>query len=261
MTDSSGATEEDQAIRGVEPWRVASSGLRAVREPEYVAVEQPVHVHIKDVGSYTLMCTPGDRIALAVGFAFSERIIGGRKDISLVQECLDDPGTILIELVDSSVCGSRDDVERFLSNTPSVGETLHVPIALLLDVVEAMHTRQSIFAQTGGTHATGIFSADGDLIAFAEDIGRHNALDKAIGQCVLERRSMAGCGVALSGRVSFELVSKAARAGIELIAAVSAPSSLAIEVAERCNITLCGFVRDDRATVYSQPNRILDLER
>jgi FdhD protein len=119
-----------------------------------------------------------------------------------------------------------------------------------------MHARQRFFARTGGTHAAGIFKADGEMLAIGEDIGRHNAFDKAMGQCLLRGVSTAGHAAVLSGRVSVELVAKAARAGLELVAAISAPSSLAIELAERCRITLCGFVRENRATAYAQPHRI-----
>jgi FdhD protein len=115
---------------------------------------------------------------------------------------------------------------------------------------------QHIFRMTGGAHAAGISDSSGKISAFAEDIGRHNALDKAIGKCLLGGLPMKSCAVALSGRVSLEMVTKSARAGIELIAAVSAPTSLAIEAAERWNITLCGFVRSDKLNVYTHSKRI-----
>jgi FdhD protein len=127
---------------------------------------------------------------------------------------------------------------------------------MLLAVQEEMRRRQQIFAQTGGTHAAAIFNRQGNVVAFAEDIGRHNALDKCIGQCLLAGEPTAGCGAALSGRLSLEMVVKAARAGIEIIAAVSAPSSLAVDAATHCGITLCGFVREDRLTAFSHPARI-----
>jgi FdhD protein len=119
-----------------------------------------------------------------------------------------------------------------------------------------MRGRQAIFARTGGTHAAALFNAKGTLLALAEDLGRHNALDKVIGHCLLHNLPSAGCCVLLSGRVSLEMVTKSARAGIELVAAVSAPSSMAINAARLVGITLCGFVRGDRLTAFSHPGRL-----
>jgi FdhD protein len=114
-----------------------------------------------------------------------------------------------------------------------------------------------MFEACGGTHAVGLFDAAGELVAHAEDTGRHNALDKAIGRCLRSGRSPAGLGAELSGRVSLEMVGKCVRAGIEMISAISAPTSLAIEVAERCGLTLCAFVRESRATVFTHPQRVI----
>ena len=139
---------------------------------------------------------------------------------------------------------------------PTVGNALQVKAEALRRATVSLREHQRIFPRTGGTHAAGIFGATGSIFAFAEDIGRHNALDKAIGGCLLAGRTMAGCGVALSGRVSLEMVVKSARAGLEVMAAVSAPTSLAVEAASCCNITLCGFVRGESATVYTRPGRI-----
>ena len=154
------------------------------------------------------------------------------------------------------VCGSRK-IEEILAELDPVGTSLRVPASLLIRMSEKMRSLQSLFAQTGGSHAAGIFTAKGDLLAFAEDIGRHNALDKAIGKCLLMGRDMRGSGAILSGRVSFELVMKCVRAGIELIAAVSAPTSLAVEIARRCQVTLVGFVRGSRVTAVAHPERIV----
>jgi FdhD protein len=115
---------------------------------------------------------------------------------------------------------------------------------------------QTTFTLTGSSHAAALFDRDGTILSFAEDIGRHNALDKAIGKCLLARRDMRGYGVALSGRVSLEMVAKAARAGVELIVAVSGVSSYAITAAKQWNITLCGFVRNGKINVYTDPTRI-----
>jgi len=122
-----------------------------------------------------------------------------------------------------------------------------------------MHSMQKLFETTGGAHAAGIFDKSGSIIAFAEDIGRHSAFDKAIGKCLIAELNTKRCGVVLSGRISLEMVSKAARAGIELIGAVSAPSSFAIEAAKKWNITLCGFVRPGRMNVYTHLERICNL--
>ncbi len=264
-----------EATRAVQPLRFQANGVPPARESDYVVVEDVLVLDIEDVGSYTLLCTPRDTRALAVGFAFSEGIISGIDDINVLYHCEDTPGVIRMALVDPAraqgpernlivtsscgMCGSREAVERFLSGTSAVGQSLNVTASLLLSTVQDMRARQHIFSQTGGTHAAAIFSGEGEIIAFSEDIGRHNALDKAIGKCLLAGIPTAGCGVVLSGRVSFELVAKSARAGLELIAAVSAPSSLAIDAALRSNITLCGFVRDERATVYTHPERIQGL--
>jgi FdhD protein len=136
-----------------------------------------------------------------------------------------------------------------------------LPAGVLGDVAEQMSARQDLFSRTGGTHAAAIFSTGGQIVAFGEDIGRHSSVDKAIPRCLLNEDSLEQRGLMLSGRVSLELVAKAARAGIELMGAISAPTSLAIQAAERCNITLCGFVRGRRATVYTHPRRIRDLEQ
>ena len=160
----------------------------------------------------------------------------------------------LIVSTSCGICGSRDIEERL--SGPAVGDQLRVTGSQLIAMGQAMRKEQDLFARTGAAHAAAVFDADCKIIAFAEDIGRHSALDKAIGKCLLAKQPTAGCGVMLSGRVSYELICKAAAAGLEVIAAVSAPFSLAIEAATRRKITLCAFVREDRATVYTHPHRV-----
>ena len=264
------------AVRPVEPSRISTAGgaPAPVTDPGEIIVEAPLTIDINGVAAYTVMCAPSGAVALAVGFLFAEGIIDSLDDIGILNRCPDDPGVIRVQLTDPArakdtgrnllitsscgLCGSQS-IDDVLAGLPTVGEELVVPAASLRLAVEAMHERQSLFRRTGGAHAAALFGRDGRLVAFAEDIGRHNALDKAIGACLLERRSPAGHGVALSGRVSLEMVGKCARAGIEMIAAVSAPTSLALDAAERCDITLCAFVRDHRATVYCHPKRILNM--
>jgi len=235
-----------------------------------VVIEQAVTIMIEDVGNFTILCTPTDVEALAVGFVFAEGIIDGMDDVDGLRCSADEPGVVAMRVEDPSrvvgkrnlivssscgLCGARN-VERLLAGTPACGRTLRVRPEVPAGAIERMQQRQQVFGATGGAHAAAVFDADGSIVSLAEDIGRHSALDKAVGKCLLGRRPTAGCGVALSGRVSLEMVAKAARAGIELIAAVSAPSSLAIEAARHWNITLCGFVRSGRGNVYTCPERI-----
>ena len=252
--------------------RLSLSGVPPSEGTESVAVEGVLSIDVKDAGVYTLMCTPADVRAFATGFLFSEGLIDSIDEVNVLAFCEEEPGVVRVELanperaregartliVTSScgMCGRGRSAEEMLAHLPAVGDTLRVPAPLLRGAGEELSARQEIFRRTGGAHAALVFGSDGAALAFAEDIGRHNALDKAIGMCLLARRPTVGGGVFLSGRVSFELVAKAARAGIELVAAVSAPFSLAVEAAERVGITLCGFVRGDRATVYAHPRRL-----
>ena len=266
------SAEENEAVCHVEPLRISTDGGPSVRDSCDVIVEELLSVAVEDVGSYTLMCTPCDVKALAVGFAFSEGVI------STINDCLEltylpDQHVVSLRVAEPArgasdrslivtsscgMCGSRS-IAKYLAGRITSGDSLRVPASLLRTVTEEMDERQGLFTRTGGTHAAGIFTADGRMIAFAEDIGRHNALDKTVGKCLMQDVSPAGHGLVLSGRVSLELIAKAARASIEIVAAVSAPSSLAIQAARNCNITLCGFVRGRRATVYTHPRRIEDL--
>ena len=262
------------AIRHVEPIRISTENGSAVRDPCDVVVEQLLTIMVEGVGNFAVMCTPCDVEALAVGFVFSEGLISSiddvvdcshRPDQQTIGLRLEDPGQggavrNLIVTSSCGLCGSRN-VDRLLAGETTCADTLRISPMVLRAVGREMHECQHLFSRTGGTHAAGIFNAAGKLLAVAEDLGRHNALDKAIGKCLLRRQPPTGCGAMLSGRVSLELVAKAVRAGLEIMAAVSAPSSLAIDAAERCNITLCGFVRGERATVYTHPRRIEGLEQ
>jgi FdhD protein len=246
-------------------------GLQA-DESVTVARESALTVDVERVESYTLLCTPTDLDALALGFLLSEGVVDGLDDVASLAPCADDPMTIRVRLkrgvpriadpdrnllIVSScgLCGASD-LEARLAALPLVGDTLRVEPLLLRQATEELRRRQVLFAACGGTHAAALVDASGRLLFVAEDAGRHNALDKAVGRCLLDGRSPSGLFAVLSGRVSLEMVSKCARAGLELICAVSAPTSLAVEVADRCNITLCAFVREARATVFTHPRRV-----
>lgn len=255
----------------LETTEISKNSDHLVHRKRRIVREIPLTIEIKDVAAFTIMCTPCDMVALAVGFVFSEGLIERREDINVLAKCPDDPHVIRMQLAQKKdrpparhllivsscgICGSED-MEKIIASLPRTADTLRVSPAELADMTELLRQQQIIFPATGGTHAAGIYR-EGKLLAVSEDLGRHNAFDKAIGKCILEGIETAGAAAVLSSRVSFEMVAKAARAGIELIAAVSAPSTLAIETARRCNITLCGFVRGSEANVYCCPHRILD---
>ncbi|MCL5281914.1 MAG: formate dehydrogenase accessory sulfurtransferase FdhD [Planctomycetes bacterium] len=242
----------------------------AERVVDRVIVEEPVTIMVDRVGSFTVMCTPSDLEALAVGFIYSEGMIHGADDVLAIDTKEDLPNVIGIEIrepaqfgvarnlvVASScgMCGVRN-VQKMLADVPACPHSLQVPQQLLLDVAEKLRPLQTTFALTGSSHAAALFDRNGTILAFAEDIGRHNALDKVIGKCLLMRQTTRGGGVVLSGRVSLEMIAKAARAGVELVMAVSGVSSYAIAAALRWNITLCGFVRNGKINIYTDPTRI-----
>ncbi len=266
-------TEQDQPIKDVEIYRIVQDGSAIGLTSDKVVVERPITIMVNGVGSFTILCTPTDLMALAVGFVFTEGIISGMDDvisissdpsipdvIAIVTEDQSTPSTNRNLVVTSScgLCGVRN-IEELMTRASQCSDSLKIRREDLAVVLKNMESKQHLFDHTGGVHAAGIFSPDGEIVAFAEDIGRHNTMDKAIGKCILEGRPTEGLGFVLSGRVSFEMVAKAARAGVGLIVAVSAPSSLALEAADKLNVTVCGFARGGRANVYTHPERISGL--
>ena len=241
-------------------------------ETVQVVREDALLIDIDGAESYSLLCTPADLRALVAGFLLTEGLITGLSDVAAMTQCDDDPMRAVVRLTQArsggprpprgrlvaSSCGlcGADDLASRVTEIPRVENTLRVEPASLRRSVQALRRRQPLFTACGATHAAGLFGASGELRAVFEDVGRHNALDKAVGNCLLGGGSPAGCGIMLSSRVSLELVDKCARAGIEFIGAVSAPTSLAVEAADRCGITLCAFVRGTRATVFTHPERL-----
>jgi FdhD protein len=265
------AKETQHSSDQVDVLRIHSTGSVEYTS-DNIIVEQPLTIMIDRVGSFTVMCTPSDIEALAVGFTFSEGMINGIEEVIATYTKPELPDVIGVEVQDPTkvgvgrnliiasscgMCGVRN-IEKMFQDIPACESTLKVTDRLLNEVMKKLRSLQHVFELTGGSHGAAIFNSDGEIIAFAEDIGRHNALDKAIGKCLLGGLARRNCGVAISGRVSLEIVTKAARAGIELIAAVSAVSSYAILAAEKWNITLCGFVRPDKMNVYTKPERIIN---
>jgi FdhD protein len=236
-------------------------------ERDSVAVEEPLEIRIDGAPVAVTMRTPGHDEELALGFCLTEGLepTAARVPDDLAANTVDveasgfDPERLRRHFYTSSSCGvcGKGAIEAVQVSAPRVGSRLEVPAELVFALPERLRDAQRAFAATGGLHATGLFSSEGDLLCVREDVGRHNALDKVVGWAFRERiLPLAEHVLCVSGRLSFELVQKASVAGCPILVAVGAPSSLAAELAQDRGITLCGFVRDGRATVYTEAWRI-----
>jgi FdhD protein len=234
---------------------------------DVVAVEEPLEIRIAGEPVAVTMRTPGHDEELALGFALSEglRPRGARAPDDLAANAieLDAPGfdaeRLRRSFYTSSSCGvcGKGALEAVAVEAPRVESDLRVAADLVARLPDQLREEQAAFAATGGLHATGLFHASGELVTLREDVGRHNAMDKVIGRAFLDGRlPLAEAILCVSGRLSFELVQKAAVAGCPVLVAVGAPSSLAVELARDRGITLCGFVRNGRINVYTEPWRV-----
>ena len=234
---------------------------------DVVAVEEPLEIRINGVPVAVTMRTPGHDEELALGFALSEglRPQGARLPDDLAANTVEldapgfDPERLARSFYTSSSCGvcGKGALEAVAVEAARVESKLTVSAELIAALPDRLRAAQPAFDATGGIHATGLFDEHGELLCLREDVGRHNALDKVIGWAFREQllpleRSL----LCVSGRLSFELVQKAAVAGCPMLVAVGAPSSLAIELARDRGVTLCGFVRGGRLNVYSEPWRV-----
>ncbi len=261
--------------------RFDAEGIAAV--DDHVAVEAPLEIRVNGRGYAVTMRTPSDDLDLAVGFLVSEGVIGAATDLVTIGVVEQEGGG---DVVDASVVGAGAvvamDRQRHVYTTSSCGvcglasieavtttsrfdvarDAVVVAPRVIAGMPVALREAQAGFDSTGGLHAAGLFAADGRPVVVREDVGRHNAVDKVVGHAT--RRGalpLAGHVLQVSGRASFELVQKAAMAGIPVLAAVSAPSSLAVDLAESAGITLVGFSRDGSFNVYTHPRRIEGLSR
>ena len=242
-----------------------------------VATEEPLQVLVGGEPFAVIMRTPGADRELSIGFLLAERVITSAADVQDIRRAPGQPNVVDVTVTDAatarladihrtrrlvttnSSCGlcGRVTIESLQVEAPPIRADWVVPCALVRQLPDTVRLAQAVFEQTGGLHAAALFGRDGRLELLAEDVGRHNAVDKVIGQMVLGGRlpledSILFC----SGRTSFEIIQKAFLAGIPLVAAVSAPSSLAIELASEAGITLLGFVRGPRFNVYSHRWRV-----
>jgi FdhD protein len=278
MLEPSSAPRRNIATRRIRAVRQGSAFERADR----LAAEEPMEIRAGGPGQEPVnvavtMRTPGSDFELAAGFLFTEGLIEGPQEVAAIDYCrlpaveqrynvvtvrltrAFDPGALQRNFYATSSCGicgkaSMDHLEVRCDRLPA-GPT--VAGSTISSLPAAMREAQRIFEQTGGLHAAGLFDVEGRLLAMREDVGRHNALDKLVGHALLSGWVPLHDRVLLvSGRVSFELVQKAAVAGIPVLCAVSAPSSLAVDAAERFGMTVAGFVRDGGFNVYAGADRV-----
>ena len=260
------------AIRAVDVVRSGGGDLSS----DLVAVESPLEVRVNGLPFSVIMRTPGADRALTLGFLFSEGLARHRGDVDRVD--VDEATGVANAIFNrgradavaealgqrrqvamNSSCGlcGRRSLESLAINAPALAIDWSVDAALIDGLPATLRSAQSAFAHTGGLHAAGLFDLEGRLDVSAEDVGRHNAVDKLLGHMLEAGRVPLGRSLLLvSGRSSFEIVQKAWLGGIPLVAAVSAPSSLAVDLAREAGITLLGFVRDGRFNVYAHPDRV-----
>lgn len=254
-------------------------GAPSSRE-ERVAHEEPLEIQVNGVPFAVLMRTPGDDEDLATGFLLTERVIDGCADIESLRHCTVVPDVESEDNVIQARIRSAFDLEKFRRHTfassscgvcgkatienacalaPPLDDDVRVAPAVLSRMVPALRAAQSAFDETGGLHGAGAFTSHGALVLAREDVGRHNAVDKVIGACA--RQGLARPEVLLvSGRVSFEIVQKAAAARVPVVAGVSAPTSLAVRMARALNVTLVGFLRGTTMNVYAAEQRVHGAE-
>jgi FdhD protein len=277
--------------RAVEQVSVSGDGAARRTRNDVLAAEEPLEIRIAraeaarggDLDAAAIpvsvtMRTPGADFELAAGFLYGEGLIGGGDAISAIRYCTSgeqqynvvhvvlspgtpfDPASLQRNFYQTSSCGvcGKASIEAVMG--PACGRVasdLAVSPEVVIALPDRLRAAQAVFERTGGLHAAGLFTADGEMVRVREDVGRHNALDKLVGASLLAGELPWGERVVMvSGRLSFELVQKAARAGAAVLAGVSAPSSLAVELAETAGLTLCGFVRGGRFNVYAGGERI-----
>jgi FdhD protein len=240
---------------------------------DYVAEEKPLHLFVNTTHWATILCSPSNLKEMAVGHLLSEGILKSTteiKEITLKEK----ENTCTVKLKPSvnvedriklsrlhtrvipSACGSGSPYQ-YTGKTPTVKSTLTVNAQIVFDCVNQLNFKAEVFRQTGGVHAAAIYKADGSLIAIAEDVGRHNAVDKAIGMAALKQTNFDQCFLASTGRLSGDVAFKAAKVGLPIIASLAAALSSGIETAKAANLTLAGFVRGKRMNIYTFDKRIL----
>lgn len=253
-----------------------------------LTVEEPFEVRVNGQSLAVIMRTPGNDRELAMGFLYTEGIIARADDVEMIEDAVDEDGLPLANVVNVTLrprglpgraaiqpqpvtferhfavsascglCGKNSIEDLMLSTPPLPADELHLASSTLYELSTRLRSEQMVFTYTGGLHAAGLFTTRGELLLLREDIGRHNAVDKLIGHGLLHSGFPYNHHLLMvSGRTSFEIIQKALLARIPCIAAISAPSSMAVELADRSGITLIGFLREHSLNVYTHPERIV----
>jgi FdhD protein len=268
------------------PWRITEIRGESVKQiPASVVVEEPLEIRINEQPVAVLMRTPGAEKELAVGFCLSEGLIASLSDIALVHHCgrslpstmedseagleesrnmvritlvspeaSSDPRLDVVRLVRSG-CG-RTDAEELASQLVPLDNDLRVQRKILPKLSSTIKQEQEAYREAGGIHAAGIFTSHGELVTIREDIGRHNAVDKVLGHCLMQGIPLKDKILVCTGRASYEMVTKAVRLGLPVAASISSPTSLAVELAEHLHCTLIGYLRGQRMRIYTHPWRL-----
>jgi FdhD protein len=271
--------DENEAVREVDVARLSGDGLEADRDR--VACEEPLEIQLGAASLAVVMRTPGHDLELVTGFLVTERVVDALADVEAVRHCSETPDPAAADnvvrvtlrpgarvdldklrrnLFASSSCGvcGKATLENALATAKPLDDAARVPASRLLGLPGQLRAAQPAFDETGGLHAAGLFDPAGRLLVVREDVGRHNAVDKVIGWAARAGRlPLAGCTLMVSGRASFEIVQKALAARVPIVAAVSAPSSLAVSLAEAAGIALVGFLRGRGFNVYGARGRIV----
>ena len=269
--------KERAAAKSIEVVRLRATEA-PVREPDEVALEEPLEIQVEGRSIAVVMRTPGNDRELAAGFALTESIIRKPEDIFEIVTCPTaerpgnsvnivlrdparfDPAKLSRNLFSSSSCGicGKATIEAAMQQFSPISVATSIDAGTLRQLPAKLAAAQETFQRTGGLHGCALFDSQGELLLLREDVGRHNALDKLIGHELLARHLPLGnCILLLSGRVSFEMTQKASAAGIAIIAAISAPTSLAIEYARASNQTLIGFLRGETMNLYAGAERVI----
>jgi len=256
------------------------------RREDQLTVEEPLEVRLNHRSLAVIMRTPGHDHELALGFLFTEGVIHHPDDILAIETATEADGLPLTNVVDvllrpagqptaslsqtaaferhfvvsssCGLCGKQSIADLLISTPPLEADDLHIPASLIYTLPAQLRRAQTVFTHTGGLHAAGLFDTTGQLLLLREDVGRHNAVDKLIGHGLLQTTFPYSTHMLLvSGRTSFEILQKALLARIPCVAAISAPSSLAVELATQSGITLIGFLRDRSMNVYTHAERIV----